>query len=142
MNAVPAVPHIFIQYIDTVLFSLYLKIKRKAETTLCFQLKACLSFFKHFDGKVKSIHNLYNWRMIKLDISSLRMLGIKRGFSRYIPASFHGNILIILFLVLNSAIGMRPSDLYGKFTWKIENFLQISKRELRSNLFEVGGCKW
>ncbi|MCO5586446.1 hypothetical protein L7F22_040386 [Adiantum nelumboides] len=38
--------------------------------------------------------------------------------------------------------GTRPSDLYGKFTWKIENFSQISKRELRSNMFEVGGYKW
>uniref|UniRef100_A0A1D1YHT4 MATH domain-containing protein At5g43560 n=2 Tax=Anthurium amnicola TaxID=1678845 RepID=A0A1D1YHT4_9ARAE len=38
--------------------------------------------------------------------------------------------------------GPKPSDLYGKFTWKIENFFQISKRELRSNVFEVGGYKW
>jgi len=32
--------------------------------------------------------------------------------------------------------------MYGKFTWKIENFSEISKRELRSNVFEVGGYKW
>jgi len=38
--------------------------------------------------------------------------------------------------------GPRPSDLYGKFTWKIEKFSEISKRELRSNMFEVGGYKW
>merc|ERR1719235_2139081 len=38
--------------------------------------------------------------------------------------------------------GPRPSDLYGKFTWKIENFSEISKRELRSNVFEVGNYKW
>ncbi|KAK9146436.1 hypothetical protein Sjap_006339 [Stephania japonica] len=38
--------------------------------------------------------------------------------------------------------GPKPSELYGKFTWKIENFSQISKRELRSNAFEVGGYKW
>ncbi|EFJ24015.1 hypothetical protein SELMODRAFT_55167, partial [Selaginella moellendorffii] len=38
--------------------------------------------------------------------------------------------------------GPKPSDLYGKFTWKIENFSEISKRELRSNVFEVGGYKW
>lgn len=38
--------------------------------------------------------------------------------------------------------GTRASELYGKFTWKIENFSQISKRELRSNMFEVGGYKW
>ncbi|CAN6440973.1 unnamed protein product [Victoria cruziana] len=38
--------------------------------------------------------------------------------------------------------GPKPSELYGKFTWKIENFSQINKRELRSNAFEVGGYKW
>ncbi|KAF8388196.1 hypothetical protein HHK36_026862 [Tetracentron sinense] len=38
--------------------------------------------------------------------------------------------------------GAKPSELFGKFTWKIENFSQISKRELRSNAFEVGGYKW
>ena len=38
--------------------------------------------------------------------------------------------------------GPKPADLYGKFTWKIENFFEISKRELRSNVFEVGGYKW
>lgn len=32
--------------------------------------------------------------------------------------------------------------MYGKFTWKIENFSEISKRELRSKCFEVGGYKW
>lgn len=38
--------------------------------------------------------------------------------------------------------GLQPTDLYGKFTWKIENFSEISKRELRSNVFEVGSYKW
>ncbi|KAK9672820.1 hypothetical protein RND81_12G127000 [Saponaria officinalis] len=38
--------------------------------------------------------------------------------------------------------GLRPSALYGKYTWKIEKFSQINKRELRSNAFEVGGYKW
>ncbi|KAM1216344.1 hypothetical protein ACFX2I_012601 [Malus domestica] len=38
--------------------------------------------------------------------------------------------------------GPKPSELYGKFTWKIEKFSQINKRELRSNAFEVGGYKW
>ncbi|KAL5712213.1 hypothetical protein ACHQM5_014404 [Ranunculus cassubicifolius] len=38
--------------------------------------------------------------------------------------------------------GPKPSELYGKFTWKIEKFSTISKRELRSNAFEVGGYKW
>lgn len=38
--------------------------------------------------------------------------------------------------------GPKPSELFGKFTWKIENFRQLNKRELRSNAFEVGGYKW
>ncbi|XP_026456358.1 TNF receptor-associated factor homolog 1a-like isoform X2 [Papaver somniferum] len=33
--------------------------------------------------------------------------------------------------------GPKPAELYGKFTWKIDNFSRISKRELRSNAFEV-----
>ncbi|KAJ8438892.1 hypothetical protein Cgig2_007737 [Carnegiea gigantea] len=36
------------------------------------------------------------------------------------------------FLVVASfLIGPKPSDLYGKYTWKIEKFSQINKRELR-----------
>ncbi|KMZ73902.1 hypothetical protein ZOSMA_13G01080 [Zostera marina] len=42
----------------------------------------------------------------------------------------------------DDCIGPKPSELFGKFTWRIENFNQISKRELRSNVFEVGGYKW
>ncbi|KAJ6321633.1 hypothetical protein OIU77_011663 [Salix suchowensis] len=38
--------------------------------------------------------------------------------------------------------GPKPSELYGKYTWKIEKFSQINKRELRSDAFEVGGYKW
>uniref|UniRef100_A0A7N0URU6 MATH domain-containing protein n=1 Tax=Kalanchoe fedtschenkoi TaxID=63787 RepID=A0A7N0URU6_KALFE len=38
--------------------------------------------------------------------------------------------------------GLKPSDLYGKYTWKIDKFPQINKRELRSDAFEVGGYKW
>ncbi|KAG6394925.1 hypothetical protein SASPL_145516 [Salvia splendens] len=38
--------------------------------------------------------------------------------------------------------GPKPSDLYGKYTWKIDKFSQIDNRELRSNAFEVGGYKW
>ncbi|XP_073278659.1 TNF receptor-associated factor homolog 1a isoform X1 [Primulina huaijiensis] len=38
--------------------------------------------------------------------------------------------------------GPKPSELYGKYTWKIDKFSQITKRELRSNAFEVGGYKW
>ncbi|GAV71203.1 MATH domain-containing protein [Cephalotus follicularis] len=36
----------------------------------------------------------------------------------------------------------KPSELYSKYTWKIDNFSQINKRELKSNTFEVGGYKW
>mmetsp|Transcript_10448 Transcript_10448/g.28559 ORF Transcript_10448/g.28559 Transcript_10448/m.28559 type:complete len:581 (+) Transcript_10448:124-1866(+) len=38
--------------------------------------------------------------------------------------------------------GPKPHELYGKFTWKISNFSDISKRELRSTTFDVGGYKW
>ncbi|CAA0807164.1 TRAF-like superfamily protein [Striga hermonthica] len=38
--------------------------------------------------------------------------------------------------------GQKPSDLYGKHTWKIDKFSQISKRELRSDTFEAGGYRW
>ncbi|GMP77365.1 hypothetical protein CsSME_00033661 [Camellia sinensis var. sinensis] len=38
--------------------------------------------------------------------------------------------------------GPKPPELYGKYTWKIDKFSQINKRELRSNAFEVGGYKW
>nr|XP_004234033.1 TNF receptor-associated factor homolog 1b-like [Solanum lycopersicum]XP_019068293.1 TNF receptor-associated factor homolog 1b-like [Solanum lycopersicum] len=39
-------------------------------------------------------------------------------------------------------VGPKPSELYGKYTWKIDKFSQINKRELRSNAFDVGGYKW
>ncbi|KAI3756759.1 hypothetical protein L1987_56582 [Smallanthus sonchifolius] len=38
--------------------------------------------------------------------------------------------------------GSKPPELYGKYTWKIDKFSQINKRELRSNAFEIGGYKW
>ncbi|KAJ4744588.1 TRAF-like superfamily protein [Rhynchospora pubera] len=38
--------------------------------------------------------------------------------------------------------GPKPSELFGRFTWRIESFSQINKRELRSNSFDVGGYKW
>ncbi|XP_072951048.1 TNF receptor-associated factor homolog 1a-like isoform X1 [Typha angustifolia] len=38
--------------------------------------------------------------------------------------------------------GPKPSELFGRFTWKVENFAETNKRELRSNAFEVGGYKW
>jgi len=41
-----------------------------------------------------------------------------------------------------SLTGPKPLALYGRYTWKIEKFSQITKRELRSSAFEVGGYKW
>ncbi|KAK1430403.1 hypothetical protein QVD17_13111 [Tagetes erecta] len=38
--------------------------------------------------------------------------------------------------------GQKPSALYGKYTWKIEKYSQINRRELRSNTFVVGGHEW
>ncbi|WOH12749.1 hypothetical protein DCAR_0832257 [Daucus carota subsp. sativus] len=38
--------------------------------------------------------------------------------------------------------GPKPSELYYKFTWKIEKFSQINKRELKSNAFKVGDYNW
>ncbi|KAF5186755.1 Math domain-containing protein, partial [Thalictrum thalictroides] len=41
--------------------------------------------------------------------------------------------------------GPRPSDLFGKHTWKIEKFSEISKttkKEIKSEVFVVGGYKW
>lgn len=38
--------------------------------------------------------------------------------------------------------GPKPSELFGKHTWKIEKFSQINKRELRDTPFDVGGYKW
>lgn len=48
----------------------------------------------------------------------------------------------MLFLDATSLSGPKPLDLYGRFTWKIEKFSTINKKELRSNAFEVGGYKW
>ncbi|AAB70446.1 F19P19.26 [Arabidopsis thaliana] len=38
--------------------------------------------------------------------------------------------------------GLKPSELYGQYTWKIPKFSEITKREHRSNVFEAGGYKW
>ncbi|XP_078171201.1 uncharacterized protein LOC144565345 [Carex rostrata] len=38
--------------------------------------------------------------------------------------------------------GPKPSELFGKHTWKIENFSKVNKRELRSDPFDAGGYKW
>ncbi|KAF3972582.1 hypothetical protein CMV_003931 [Castanea mollissima] len=38
--------------------------------------------------------------------------------------------------------GPKPSELYGKYTWRVEKFSEFKKRDLSSNQFEVGGHKW
>ncbi|KAK3138322.1 hypothetical protein QOZ80_5AG0367340 [Eleusine coracana subsp. coracana] len=38
--------------------------------------------------------------------------------------------------------GPRPSDLFGRYTWRIENFSKEKKREMKSEPFEAGGYKW
>ncbi|XP_038700191.1 TNF receptor-associated factor homolog 1a-like [Tripterygium wilfordii] len=38
--------------------------------------------------------------------------------------------------------GPKPSELFGRHTWKIEKFSQITKRELHSDVFDAGGYKW
>ncbi|KAL6845462.1 hypothetical protein ACP4OV_024957 [Aristida adscensionis] len=38
--------------------------------------------------------------------------------------------------------GPRPSDLFGRHTWRIENFSKEKKREMKSEPFEAGGYKW
>jgi len=38
--------------------------------------------------------------------------------------------------------GTRPLDLFGQYTWRIENFSKEKKREMKSEPFEAGGYKW
>jgi hypothetical protein len=38
--------------------------------------------------------------------------------------------------------GPPTCELYGKFTWQLDKFGESGKRELRSNVFEVGSFKW
>jgi hypothetical protein len=38
--------------------------------------------------------------------------------------------------------GHDPHSLYGSFTWKVPNFKDVSKRELKSSSFSVGPYKW
>ncbi|KAF5738580.1 MATH domain-containing protein [Tripterygium wilfordii] len=38
--------------------------------------------------------------------------------------------------------GPKPSELFERHTWEIKKFSQITKRELRSDVFEAGGYKW
>ncbi|KAL5655406.1 hypothetical protein ACJX0J_034725, partial [Zea mays] len=36
----------------------------------------------------------------------------------------------------------KPSELFGRYTWRIENFSKEKKREMKSEPFEAGGYKW
>ncbi|MBA0740638.1 hypothetical protein Gogos_013831 [Gossypium gossypioides] len=63
-------------------------------------------------------------------------------FHVWLAFNFSESIVLLLFDLCNVSDGPKPSELYGKYTWKIEKFSQINKRELRSNAFEVGGYKW
>nr|CAB3464779.1 unnamed protein product [Digitaria exilis] len=38
--------------------------------------------------------------------------------------------------------GPNPSTLFGRYTWRIENFSKEKKREMKSDPFEAGGYKW
>ncbi|OQU78271.1 hypothetical protein SORBI_3009G191000 [Sorghum bicolor] len=38
--------------------------------------------------------------------------------------------------------GPKPSELFGRYTWRIENFSKEKKREMKSEPFEAGGFKW
>ncbi|OEL30864.1 MATH domain-containing protein [Dichanthelium oligosanthes] len=38
--------------------------------------------------------------------------------------------------------GPKPSELFGRYTWRIENFSKEKKREMKSEPFEAGGYKW
>lgn len=40
------------------------------------------------------------------------------------------------------SIGSKHAELYGKYTWKIEKYSENNRRELRSDVFDVGGYKW
>jgi len=38
--------------------------------------------------------------------------------------------------------GTKPLNLFGRYTWRIENFSKEKKREMKSEPFEAGGYKW
>nr|XP_043633796.1 TNF receptor-associated factor homolog 1a-like isoform X2 [Erigeron canadensis] len=43
---------------------------------------------------------------------------------------------------VDDGCGPRPSELFIRHTWKIDKFSEINKKELRSNVFDIGGYKW
>ncbi|XP_076890704.1 TNF receptor-associated factor homolog 1a-like [Bidens hawaiensis] len=69
---------------------------------------------------------------------------ITKGVASILPVSFEtdDNNDFGMNRRLCPCCGKEPSELYGKYTWMIDKFSQISRRELRSNAFEVGGYKW
>lgn len=60
----------------------------------------------------------------------------------FVYVVYEYDIVVHFFIPFNYLSGLKPFDLYGKYTWKIEKFSTINKRELKSSVFEVGGYKW
>lgn len=46
------------------------------------------------------------------------------------------------FILFFFFIGLKYFELYGKYIWKIEKYLEINKFEFCSDVFDVGGYKW
>ncbi|GLT42230.1 hypothetical protein SLA2020_162430 [Shorea laevis] len=79
--------------------------------------------------------------MEKISIQSSCLSG--EALSLVLPSDFNGNTSTSSsYLDSDYDDEPNPSELYGMYTWKIETFSQINKRELQSNAFEIGGCKW
>ncbi|GLT42232.1 hypothetical protein SLA2020_162450 [Shorea laevis] len=77
----------------------------------------------------------------KISIQSSCLSG--EALSLVQPSDFNGNTSTASsYLDSDYDDEPNPSELYGMYTWKIETFSQINKRELQSNAFEIGGCKW
>ncbi|KAK1272534.1 Serine/threonine-protein kinase CTR1 [Acorus gramineus] len=101
----------------------------------------CLKFCRIRDGFF-----YLHWNLLKIERGkglnhrksvSLDQIAVPEHVG--ILVTFSGHFGDVLDLSWSKSL---PTDLYGKFTWKIENFSTITKRELRSNAFEVGGYKW
>jgi len=98
-------------------------------------------------GFAARIRFLSSFLRVNLDVSSsssflLALSFVCLGFF-WEEKRLKNNSFFTLCATLNTRkTGPQPADMYGKFTWKIENFSEISKRELRSKCFEVGGYKW
>lgn len=44
--------------------------------------------------------------------------------------------------LLEEADSKQPGALFGRYTWRISQFSELGKRELRSSQFDVGEYKW